>query len=111
MSAALRLVEQFIEHTFPATGPWKTRTVEVMRNEADEVYVNVYGVIGGKELAADVQMHRLRTLQKLRPRQYEDVLSKLSSQRWIGPYRWRKRPPGWPALSGCRRTRYPCLPM
>ncbi len=87
----LQTVREFVvlshDHEF-----WRDITVDELQHSQnrDEYYVHLRGVVTGQTLAAMRAGRWAELLEQMRPRHYREVLDKMSRQRWIGPYRWRK---------------------
>ena len=95
MTASESLVNMFLRERFDLSsedhsGFWKTREVRAMPYDDGQVYVHLTGVVDSNLLALDMQSGLRKLVQQTRQRHFTEVIERMTRQRWIGPYRWRK---------------------
>lgn len=82
---AMRLIEEAFDSRF-----WRDIRVRGTPDEVGNYVFSVRGAIDAEELYAAFQKRRSSELKAMVPKHAEEIVAKLSRQRWIGPYRWRK---------------------
>ena len=82
------LIERLIREAFDASF-WKA--VSVVRVEGDAgVYFHLMGLVDEKALRASILESQGELGKRMVPKHAAQIVARLSRQRWVGPYRWRK---------------------